>query len=1004
MDDDELINLTPAQQMDQPNLRAPQSSDSGGLDLQNVPMGQDQKARIQRQREQRHQHGGQGRARGQEQAQGQGQAAHERRSQVQYQLKQVIGKGSYGIVYKAVNKRTRQIVAIKEVNYDNDEELTDIMSEIDLLKNLNHINIVKYHGFIQKSHNLYIILEYCSHGSLKNLISRGNGLDEKRAKIYVRQTLNGLHYLHQQGVIHRDIKAANLLLDENNVVKLADFGVSTQVSTIMMAMTLAGSLNWMAPEIITNRGATTLSDIWSLGATVLELLTGNPPFHNLVDLNIYYAIENDSFIPPSFLSPLAQDLLLACFQKNMYKRPTAAQLLKHKWLSTNNDSDKLEQYKEVNNDFKWDQDFKEIDIITNRLDKLQHQNGVSKIETKVTPNSNLSVMDFAISNEDFFKNMTSGKAIDQARITVLFNNLSPQDLALKLVELSLEESVNSDLLLIALFEYDINFNNSEVKQYFIKLGGITTILSNSSIIELFFIKDSFENLIQAGIMLNCNFNKVNDSVKFELSLKYLEVSNSAQFWCKWCSKNLDISDLLKKNNVSNKFVQAIILKLSFFSEALSWFPQQFITNILKIKPVKENFDQQSLSVIFKVLSSILIQFHKTSPSSQIIPPSPASSLSLTTSNISPSSSPSPPSSLSSTAKDNLKNSSVVRDSPISSITLPTNFLPWFLSFLDDPLFYHMKNLHPWKYYVIVLYHAVHLNKILIKKLIYNEKFPQLILSILKNYLNGGYYHNEECLPSIIHQSLPIITEMSNEIKVYNPILLEISIQLISFSEVCITDALEVLFNCLQLSLHDHTRCFIRYSEDDIFICFNVNGSIISLPSDQLIGTFFQIQEDNVRFGNFITRFMKICSLTPLDFISQEIIRHSKFVERCITFFQLYRNSLLIQIDLLKLIKLIFIRSFEYLEQFDTDVRDEIEIIHSRLQEIINFLSKNWTKNETGQVGHDSILIHQLCNDIKALLSPGMAFSSRRTPTTTMLDLDKDGFVIPRLPPPSSSAF
>ena len=284
---------------------------------------------------------------------------------VQYQLQQVIGKGSYGVVYKAMNKKTRKVVAIKEINYDSDEELNEIMIEIDLLKNLNHVNIVKYHGFMQKSSRLYIILEYAARGSLKNLISRRleRCLGEEETKTYIKQTLNGLNYLHEQGVIHRDIKAANLLLDSNNIVKLADFGVSTKVGNT--AMTLAGSLNWMAPEIITSKGASPFSDIWSLGATVVELMTGNPPFHNLIDINIYYAIENDTYYPPLSLPELCRDFLDKCFQKSMFQRPSAKDLLKHPWLATAKEPqgltklEKLTRFKERSTelDKNWDDDF-----------------------------------------------------------------------------------------------------------------------------------------------------------------------------------------------------------------------------------------------------------------------------------------------------------------------------------------------------------------------------------------------------------------------------------------------------------------------------------------------------------------------------------------------------------------------------------------------------------------------------------------------------------------------
>lgn len=969
MGEDERINLTPAQQIDQHDAHASKQRELQHLGLQPKTYQNSSVRRHQRSEQQDRQE-----QQDQEQQ-------RNKRNQVQYQLKQVIGKGSYGIVYKAVNKKTQQIVAIKEVNYDNDDELTDIMSEIDLLKNLNHINIVKYHGFIQKSHNLYIILEYCSHGSLKNLISRGNGMDESRAKVYVKQTLNGLHYLHEQGVIHRDIKAANLLLDSNNIVKLADFGVSTQVNTIMMAMTLAGSLNWMAPEIISNRGATTLSDIWSLGATVLELLTGNPPFHNLVDLNVYYAIENDSFIPPNYLSPLAQDFLLSCFQKNMYKRPTALQLLKHRWLSNDSDLNKLELFKEVNNDYKWDQDFKEVNIVDGNI--------------KATDSSTILPTVTAVEVTDLFSEMTIDKPIDQAQLTMLFNDLTPQDLVLKIVKLSQKNLINDDLL-ISILDYDSKFNDSKVKQYFVKLGGLPTILTKSSIIEQFFIKDCYKSLIQCGIMFTHNISQLSDSLRFELILKYLEASNSIPLWCSWCSKNIKVSELLTKSNLANKSVQSIILKLSFFNENSFWFHQQLISQLLKIQPSKENFDQQPLAIIFKALSSILIQSHKN----DLTPP--IKSLSISSSSLlsipSPStSSPSSPITTSSAKLNRHSNSSF--NLSLLPLNLPVYFLTWLLSFLDDPFFYNVKNLHLWKYYVIVIYHATHLNKLLMKNLIAHEKFLTLILKFLHPNQYSNFYENEECLQAIAHQSLSIIVELSNELKNLSPVYLQLSLKFIDFDEDCITGGLEILFNCLQLSLHNNAK---NYTEDakNSSISFHVSGdSEITLHYYELVNPFYKIKEDHIQFGNFITRFNKICSLHPLDFISYRVVLHPNFKERCVSFFQLYRNSLLIQIDLLKLIKLVFLRSFEHLSRTTVDNKGAQKLIRLKLEEMIEFLSNNWTRHETGQVGHDSILIHQLCHDMQSLMSiSASALSSTQPSTSFTTGMDREGFVIPRIPP------
>lgn len=916
MNSNERVNLTPAQQVDQ-------------------------HAKVETQQAQR-------------------QNVHpQKRNQIQYQLKQVIGKGSYGIVYKAINKKTQQIVAIKEINYENDDELTDILSEIDLLKNLNHINIVKYHGFIQKSNNLYIILEYCSHGSLKNLISRGNGLAEAKARSFVKQTLNGLNYLHEQGVIHRDIKAANLLLDSNNIVKLADFGVSTKVNTIAMAMTLAGSLNWMAPEIIGNRGASTLSDIWSLGATVLELLTGNPPFHNLVDINIYYAIENDSFIPPNFLSIDAQDFLLTCFQKNMYKRPTAVQLLKHKWLSLS-DTNKLEAFKENTNEmnYRWDQDFKEP-VIDNANNGSSFLKPVSPLLSSQNTLNNLGV-----------KNQTN---IEDSTLGMLFNQISQQDIVIKMIELS--RTKKNQEILISLFEYDRNINDSKLKESFIKMGGIPYIFNQDRVIEKFFIKDSYKVLIQCGIMSQENLITISETLSLELVFKFLEVTNSIPFWCKWCSHNLNTSILFK--NLQNKFAQSIILKLCSFDDNSNWFTQQFINHLLS-SPSNEKLDQQSLSIVFKALSSILIQSHNNTSSS-------LSSRSSSSSSCSPSS----------TSKS-IANApdGIIR---VSSFILPDKFIPWALGFLNDPHIYNMKNLHFWKYYIIVIYHSTHLKKPLLLHLIECDKFLKLVLKLLFKDSDDPLASDDAHL-SIVHLSLSIVTEISNEVRNFNPLLLKLSLTFIDFDDESITGGLEILLNCLQLALHDNSK-FVKNLED-LSISFPSSSTYTSFDTSlhyqDLVDPFFKIKEDNVQFGKFITKFIKICSLAPLDFVSLKILVHPNCIERLILFFKLYRNSLLIQIDLLKFIKVLFTRSLEFIELNNTpSSRKEIErFIFSKLQEMAAFLNGNWNHQQPGQVGSDSILIHQLCHDIKSLSLQGPAPS---TLSQGMAKLEKGEFAIPKVP-------
>ncbi|POS87394.1 cell division control protein-like protein 15 [Erysiphe pulchra] len=253
-----------------------------------------------------------------------------------YHLGECLGKGAFGSVYKAFNWGTGEAVAVKQIKLGDlpKNELRMIEAEIDLLKNLNHDNIVKYLGFVKSSDCLNIILEYCENGSLHSICKSYGKFPENLVGVYMGQVLLGLQYLHDQGVIHRDIKGANILTTKDGKVKLADFGVST--STLAGAdkeAQVVGTPYWMAPEIIQLSGATPASDIWSLGCTVIELLEGKPPYYKLAPMPALFAIVNDDHPPlPEGVSPAARDFLIQCFQKDPNLRVSARKLLKHAWI------------------------------------------------------------------------------------------------------------------------------------------------------------------------------------------------------------------------------------------------------------------------------------------------------------------------------------------------------------------------------------------------------------------------------------------------------------------------------------------------------------------------------------------------------------------------------------------------------------------------------------------------------------------------------------------------
>ncbi|KAL8695313.1 MAG: hypothetical protein Q9218_000212 [Villophora microphyllina] len=251
-----------------------------------------------------------------------------------YQLGDCLGKGAFGSVFRALNMGTGETVAVKQVKLADlpKSELRVITLEIDLLKNLDHPNIVKYHGFVKSAESLNIILEYCENGSLHSISKNFGKFPENLVGLYMSQVLHGLLYLHEQGVIHRDIKGANILTTKQGLVKLADFGVATRTTTLHES-SVVGTPYWMAPEVIELSGATTASDIWSLGCTVIELLDGKPPYHKLQPMHALFRIVNDDHPPlPEGASPVVRDFLMQCFQKDPNLRVSARKLLKHPWI------------------------------------------------------------------------------------------------------------------------------------------------------------------------------------------------------------------------------------------------------------------------------------------------------------------------------------------------------------------------------------------------------------------------------------------------------------------------------------------------------------------------------------------------------------------------------------------------------------------------------------------------------------------------------------------------
>ncbi|TCD66570.1 hypothetical protein EIP91_001238 [Steccherinum ochraceum] len=264
---------------------------------------------------------------------------------------ELIGEGTYGKVFLALNATAGEMIAVKQVerpqtasNKDDDRRASVVQTlklESETLKDLDHPNIVQYLGFEETPTLFSIFLEYVPGGSIGSFLRKYGKFDDEVTKFFTSQILNGLEYLHSKGILHRDLKADQILVEKSGICKISDFGLSKLTEDINTAgahTSMQGTVFWMAPEVINSqkKNYSAKIDIWSVGCVVYEMWTGQRPWNGQEAMAVLLHLYQENQAPPVpgdvTISPLADAFRRQCFTMDPDERPSAAELQQHPYL------------------------------------------------------------------------------------------------------------------------------------------------------------------------------------------------------------------------------------------------------------------------------------------------------------------------------------------------------------------------------------------------------------------------------------------------------------------------------------------------------------------------------------------------------------------------------------------------------------------------------------------------------------------------------------------------
>ena len=280
-----------------------------------------------------------------------------------YEELKLLGEGSFGKVFKVASKASRVIRAMKIINKQRaamgSEEERALINEINILKSLDHPNILKVYEYFNTKRKLFIISELCTGGELFDKISHDKSFNEKVSAHVMKQLLSAVQFCHANGIIHRDLKPENILIESTEEakkeyfsIKIIDFGTSDKLKKNKMMHKQIGTPFYIAPEILANTGYNEKCDLWSCGVIMYILLCGVPPFYGETDDQIYAAVREGKYDieGPEWddISPEAKDLIKGLLTKSIDRRLSAEQALNHGWFKKMKEMIKIKEVSKEN--------------------------------------------------------------------------------------------------------------------------------------------------------------------------------------------------------------------------------------------------------------------------------------------------------------------------------------------------------------------------------------------------------------------------------------------------------------------------------------------------------------------------------------------------------------------------------------------------------------------------------------------------------------------------------